>query len=61
MLSQHHCIRNERPCDYQMELKQNAYKRCMRLQWLDHMKTNHFKMLLNVFSTTFTYSNCIVY
>ena len=28
------------------------------LQWLDYMKTNHFKMLLNVFSTTYTYSNC---
>ena len=36
-------------------------KRCRRLQWLDYMKTNHFKMLLNVFSTTYTYSNCIVY
>ena len=36
-------------------------KRCKRLQWLDYMKTNHFKMLLNVFSTTYTYSNCIVY
>ena len=32
-----------------------------QLQWLDYMKTNHFKMLLNVFSTTYTYSNCIVY
>ena len=32
-----------------------------RLQWLDYMKTNHFKMLLDVFSTTYTYSNCIVY
>ena len=31
------------------------------LQWLDYMRTNHFKMLLNVFSTTYTYSNCIVY
>ena len=36
-------------------------KRCKRLQRLDYMKTNHFKMLLNVFSTTYTYSNCIVY
>ena len=26
-----------------------------------HMKTNHFKMYLNIFSTTYTYSNCIVY
>ena len=25
------------------------------------MKTNHFKMLLNKFCTTYTYSNCIVY
>ena len=25
------------------------------------MKTNHFKILLNVFSTEFTYSDCIVY
>ena len=33
-------------------------KRFKRLQLL--MKTNHFKML-NVFSTTYTYSNCIVY
>ena len=32
-----------------------------RLQWLDYMKTNLFKMLLNIFSTTYTYSNCIVY
>ena len=32
-----------------------------RLKWLNYMKTNHFKMLLNVFSTTYTYSNCIVY
>ena len=34
-----------------------------RLQWLDYMymKTNHFKMLLNVFSTTYTYSNRIAY
>ena len=39
-------------------------KPCKRLQWLTariYMKTNHFKMLLNVFSTTYTYSNCIVY
>ena len=36
-------------------------QRCKRLQWLDYMKTNHFKMLLNVLSTTYTYSNCIVY
>ena len=27
----------------------------------DYMKTNHFKMLLNVFGTTYTYSNCIVH
>ena len=27
----------------------------------DCMKTNHFKKLLNVFSTKHTYSNCIVY
>ena len=33
-------------------------KRCKRLQRLDYMKANHFKMLLNVFSTTYTYSNC---
>ena len=32
-----------------------------RLQCLDYMKTNHFKMLLNVCSTTYTHSNCIVY
>ena len=32
-----------------------------RLHWLNYAKTNHFKMLLNVFSTTYTYSNCIVY
>ena len=32
-----------------------------RLKWLNYMKTNHFKMLLNVFSTTYTYSNCIKY
>ena len=32
-----------------------------RLQWLDYMKTNHFKTLLNVFSITYTYSNCLVY
>ena len=38
-----------------------AIKRCNKLQWLGYMKTNHFKMLLNVFSTTYTYSNCIVY
>ena len=38
-----------------------AIKRCNQLQWLGYMKTNHFKMLLNVFSTTYTYSNCIVY
>ena len=25
-------------------------KGCKRLQWLDYMKTNHFKMILNVFS-----------
>ena len=36
-------------------------KRCKRLQWLDYMKANHFKMLLNIFSSTYTYSNCIVY
>ena len=32
-----------------------------RLQWLDYMymKTNDFKMHLNVSSNTFTYSNCI--
>ena len=36
-------------------------KRCKRLQWLDYMKTRHFKTLLNVFSTTYTYPNCIVY
>ena len=37
-------------------------KRCKRLQLLDqHMKTNHSKMILNVFNTTYTYSNCIVY
>ena len=36
-------------------------KRCRRLKWLDYLETNHFKMLLNVFSTTYTYSNCIVY
>ena len=29
--------------------------------WLDYMKTNHFKILLNIFSTTYTYSNCVVY
>ena len=34
---------------------------CKRLQWLDYMKTNHFKMLLNAFSTTYAYSNCMVY
>ena len=27
-------------------------KRCQPLQWLDYMKTNHFK---NLFSTTYTY------
>ena len=27
----------------------------------DCMKTNHFKMLLNVFSTKYTYSKFIVY
>ena len=32
-----------------------------RLQWLDYMKTNHFKMLLNVCGTTYAHSNCIVY
>ena len=32
-----------------------------RLQWLDFMKTNHFKMLLNVFNSRYTYSNCLVY
>ena len=26
--------------------------RCKRLQWLDYMKRNHYKMLLNVFSST---------
>ena len=36
-------------------------KRCKRLQWLHYMKTNHFKILLNVFSTTYTYSNYIIY
>ena len=37
-------------------------KKCERLQWLDYiMKTNHFRVLLNVCSTTYTYSNCIVY
>ena len=35
--------------------------RIKRLQRLDHMETNHFKMLLNVFSTTHTYSNSKVY
>ena len=30
-------------------------------EYTSHMKTNHFKMYLNVFSTTHTYSNCIVY
>ena len=34
---------------------------CKRLQWLDYMETNHFKMLLNLFSTTYAYSVCIVY
>ena len=33
-------------------------KRCKPLQWLDYMKTNHFKMLLKVFSTRYTYLNC---
>ena len=36
-------------------------KRCNQLQWLGYIKTNRFKMSLNVFSTTYTYSNCIVY
>ena len=27
----------------------------------NYMTTNHLKMLLNVFSTTYTYSNCIAY
>ena len=26
-----------------------------RLQWLDYMNTNHYKMYLNIFSTTYTY------
>ena len=34
-------------------------KRCKRLQ--RYIKSNHFKMPLNVFSTTSTYSNSIVY
>ena len=34
-------------------------RRCKRLQC--RMKSNHFKMLSNVFSTTYAYSNCIVY
>ena len=33
-------------------------KRCKRLQW--YMKSNNIKMLLNVFSTTCTYPNCII-
>ena len=32
-----------------------------RLQLLGYMKINHFKMPLNLFSTTFTCSNCTVY
>ena len=31
------------------------------MQAIATMKTNHFKILLNVFSTTYTCSNCIVY
>ena len=37
-----------------------AAKRLQRLDYM-YMKTNHFKMLLIVFSTTHTYLNCIVY
>ena len=31
------------------------------MQAIATMKTNHFQMLLKVFSTTYTCSNCIVY
>ena len=40
-----------------------SQQRCKRLQRLDYMKTNHFKMLLNLFSTTYLfklYSVCII-
>ena len=34
-------------------------KRWKQLQW--YMKSNYFKMLLNILSTAYTYSNCMVY
>ena len=39
-----------------------SIKRCKRLQRLARLyKTNHFKMLLDVFSTTYTYPNWILF
>ena len=43
------------------ELFHSFSSRNKRLHCLDYRKTNHFKMLLNLFSITYTYSNCIVY